>query len=157
MGPGAWLKPCPGTVRVRVSLGAVRLGAPTIAIAAGYQHTRAIFEGGGVKCRAQDDKGQQLGYASDNTKGDEEGDMDGLLYINFGVSVAGSTLLCSPSLPPSPTQPSPKPEPPPSPPPPSPPPSPCFCLRLRPNRLAYRLPYHFDYRLRSPRHHRRGS
>merc|ERR1712216_430228 len=124
MGPGAWLKPCPGTVRVRVSLGAVRLGAPTIAIAAGYQHTRAIFEGGGVKCRAQDDKGQQLGYASDNTKGDEEGDMDGLLYINFGVSVAGSTLLCSPSLPPSPTQPSPKPEPPPSPPPPSPPPSP---------------------------------
>ena len=52
---------------------------------AGYQHTCAIFVGGGVKCWGRGAEGR-LGYDSTDDKGDAAGDMAGLGTVNLGAS-----------------------------------------------------------------------
>ena len=66
-------------------LGTVNLDASAIAITAGWRHTCAILDGGGVKCWGRGDYGQ-LGYDSTDNKGDAAGEMAGLGTVNLGAS-----------------------------------------------------------------------
>ena len=57
---------------------------------AGYRHTCAILDGGGVKCWGHGGSGQ-LGYDSTDDKGDAPGEMAGLGTVNLGASAIAIT------------------------------------------------------------------
>ena len=65
---------------------------------AGYQHTCAILDGGGVKCWGAGYYGQ-LGYDSTDHKGNAAGEMAGLGTVNLGASAiaiaAGAHHTCA--------------------------------------------------------------
>tara|TARA_B100000795_G_scaffold126307_1_gene94250 strand:- start:158 stop:958 length:801 start_codon:yes stop_codon:yes gene_type:complete len=72
------------------ALGTVNLNASAIAIAAGRAHNCAILFGGDVKCWGYG-SGGQLGYDSNDNKGDAEGDMARLGTVNLNASAIAIT------------------------------------------------------------------
>ena len=60
---------------------------------AGYNHTCAILDGGGVKCWGRGDHGR-LGYGSTDHKGDAAGEMASLGTVNLNASAIAITAGC---------------------------------------------------------------
>ena len=80
------------------NLGAVSLGSPALAIAAGWDHNCALLDGGSVKCWGRGGYGR-LGYDSTDNKGDSAGEMASLATVYLGspalAIAAGGQHTCA--------------------------------------------------------------